>query len=336
MSDPHALSRRRFLGSSVAALAAADVALEAAAEETGSPTKVKNAPSTNSVKANSRGMPYGKIGNVKISRLIMGGNLVSGCMHSRDLVYVPQLARAYGTEEKIFETFKVCEENGINTLFENGGVFLQRYNKEYGGNMQFIAGFEVKPDQSEKKLKDTIKKLVDIGIPMTYVHGCGADILARAGKVGQIARAVELAKAHGIPVGVGGHTLHVPMECEKAGVPCDFYATTLHSDDYASAIPKELRQDYLMYDGGKGWYDNMWCMKPEETIAFMKTVRKPWIAFKVLAAGAFHPREGFSYAFQNGADFIAVGMFDFQVRQDCELVRAKVKRAKERPRPWCG
>ena len=58
-------------------------------------------------------------------------------------------------------------------------------------------------------------------------------------------------------------------------------------------------------------------MAAQETIDFMKTVTKPWIAFKVLAAGAIMPQQGFTYAFKNGADFIAVGMLDFQVRGDC-------------------
>ena len=88
------------------------------------------------------------------------------------------------------------------------------------------------------------------------------------------------------------------------------------------------------FDGGKGWYDNMWRINPEETIEFMKTVEKPWIAFKVLAAGAIPPRDGFAHAFDNGADFIAVGMFDFQVKEDCDLARAAIARAQTRPRPW--
>ena len=62
----------------------------------------------------------------------------------------------------------------------------------------------------------------------------------------------------------------------------------------------------------------MWCLNPEETIAFMKSVSKPWVAFKVLAAGAIPPSQAFPHSFKNGADFIAVGMFDFQIKADGE------------------
>jgi hypothetical protein len=40
------------------------------------------------------------------------------------------------------------------------------------------------------------------------------------------------------------------------------------------------------------------------------------MGFKVLAAGAIDPKDGFRWAFKNGADFICVGMFDFQIVDD--------------------
>jgi hypothetical protein len=282
------------------------------------------------------GMPYGMLGNVKVSRLLLGGNLVSGCMHCRDLVYVPQLFRAYVTEEKLMHTFKLAEEHGINAVFESGAALVQKYNREYGGHMQIIPSIHPELRQDERKLKDEIQHLVDSGVPAVYVWGVAADQLIRAGELRRIARAVELAKGHGIPVGVGGHSLQVPVACEKAHVPCDFYVKTLHADNYPSATPKPLRKEFIWLDGGEGWNDSMWCINPEETIEFMRSVHKPWIAFKVLAAGAIYPRQGFAHAFKNGADFIAVGMFDFQIQENCELVRRLVERERNRARPWCA
>jgi hypothetical protein len=66
----------------------------------------------------------------------------------------------------------------------------------------------------------------------------------------------------------------------------------------------------------------------------MKKIEKPWIGFKTLAAGAIHPNEGFKFAFENGADFIAVGMFDFQITEDTVIARDVIAGVKDRPRPW--
>jgi hypothetical protein len=327
------VSRRNFLGNSVAALAAGSAVLATAAEGA-APAQPATAAPANPPAPHPSGMSYGMIGKAKISRMMLGGNLVSGFMHNRDLMYVPQLFRAYVTEEKIFETFKVCEEHGINTVFESGGAFVQRYNKERGGHMQIIPSVKPAMGQNERQIKDLVKELVDTGVPAMYFWGVAADAFVRAGQVGMIAKTVEMIKDLGLPAGVGGHSLQVPMACEKAQVPCDFYVKTLHTDNYASAIPKALRKDFVWLDGGPGFYDNMWCINAEETVAFMKTVRKPWIAFKVLAAGAIPPNDGFSHAFHNGADFIAVGMFDFQIKANCEIVNRVVRNSKTRPRPW--
>jgi len=51
----------------------------------------------------------------------------------------------------------------------------------------------------------------------------------------------------------------------------------------------------------------MYCRDPQETIEYMATLKQPWIAFKVLAAGAVEPQAGFKFALEGGADFLCVG-----------------------------
>jgi hypothetical protein len=331
MSSHGRSDRRRFLADSLAAAAAAGAVLgakaAAAADAPASAGTGTPGPATDR-------LPCGMLGKAKISRLMLGGNLVSGCMHARDLHYVTSLFRAYVTEEKMLQTLKLAEENGINTVFETGANFVQLYNKKYGGHMQFIPSIHPALGQNERQLKDEIQQQIDDGAVALYVWGVAGDTLVRAGAIDLVAKAVELAKVHGVPVGVGGHSLQVPMTCEKHKVPCDFYVKTLHRDDYPSATPKELRKEYIWLDGGKGWYDSMWCINPEETVEFMRTVTKPWIAFKILAAGAILPVQGIAHAFRSGADFIAVGMFDFQIQENCDLVRRHGNPERKRDRPW--
>ena len=68
----------------------------------------------------------------------------------------------------------------------------------------------------------------------------------------------------------------------------------------------------------------------------MRKVDRPWVAFKVLAAGAIPPKDGFRYAFENGADFVCAGIFDFQVKEDALLAREILSGRLDRRRPWRG
>jgi radical SAM superfamily enzyme YgiQ (UPF0313 family) len=110
----------------------------------------------------------------------------------------------------------------------------------------------------------------------------------------------------------------------------DFYLKTLHSNNYWSRRRPE--QTKAVIDNYST--DNYWDMSPEQTVEFMKEVKKPWIAYKVLAAGAIHPRDGFKYAFDNGADFVCVGMFDWQIAEDVQIADRAVAQAQKRPRAW--
>ena len=255
-------------------------------------------------------LPLRKIGNVAVSRLIIGGNPVSGNAHSRDLPYVSSLMRRYFTDEKCIETLHLCEECGINTAqFRTDSHIVRIFDKYWkqGGKMQGIA--QIKPREPDiSDIMNDVKMAFDNGAIGGYLQGQVADRLVQRGRIDLVQKALKDIKANGTIAGVGGHSLDVIIACEKAGMDPDFYMKTLHRGDYWSANKQPQK-------------DNIWSVTPEKTIEFMKKVNKPWIAFKVLAAGAIHPRQGFKYAFENGADFICVGMFDFQVRENVIIAK---------------
>jgi len=283
-------------------------------------------------------VPCGSIGDLKMSRMILGGNLIGGWAHSRDLMYVSNLFKAYNTDEKVFETLVLAEQRGVNTIQIDpvSQDVLAKYNKQQGKNMQTVVCMH--PSKDEAATHDQIKRLIDKGATTLYTHGAVTDKCIMNDDAATVGKAVELIKKEGLKAGIGSHSLETPIASEKNKLDPDYYVKTFHSDRYWSATPKEDREEWCWYKGHSGdhdkYHDNMFCLDAEKTTAFMEKVEKPWIAFKTLAAGAIHPRFGFSYAFKNGADFICVGMFDFQVDANAKLTRDLLARMKTRKRPW--
>lgn len=322
------MNRRSFVKKSGLASAATMIGLglherDLVAETSGD----KAAPATRSSNAD---LPMGRIRQVNISRLIIGSNLFGGSAHSRDLQYVGNLLQHYCTHEKIMDTLQLCEESGINTSIGGGGV--KKYNRERGGKLQVIG--QLGPSVNDPTSQ--AQKAIDNGAVGAFIWGKRAEDLVQANRMDVIEKFVSFLKKNGAIAGVGGHDWRVVAACEKAGIDVDFYFKTIHPDNYRSAYPKEKRRPFLVDSFGPDDHDCMWEQYPEETIELMKTVKKPWISYKVLAAGAVHPREGFKYAFDNGADFICAGMLDFQIEEDVRITKDTLARLKKtgRERPW--
>ncbi len=329
------LDRRDFLKVSLAGSAAGALALSFE-ERALLAQAAKPRPAAAAVAASPGDMPTGQLGKLKVTRLVVGGNLTSGIAHSRDLIYVSGLLRQYFTDEKVFETWQLCEECGINTailrLDDHVIGLLTKYWNERGGKLQWIV--QVKPGKWDiPTFKTDIQHCVDNGAVGAYIQGGVGDGLVKGGQMDTLAAALACIKDAGLVGGIGAHDLAVPVACEKAGLKPDFYLKTLHSDKYGSFNPRHEKYNPF-HVGGPTEHDNVWCTQPAETVEFMKTVKVPWIAFKVLAAGAISPQDGFRYAFENGADFVCAGMFDFQVREDAFIAKTLLSAGVQRHRPW--
>lgn len=262
---------------------------------------------------------------------MMGGNLIGGWSHSRDLGYVSTLMRRYNTPAKIRETLELGELNGITAINtwvmdDNSQLFEHWKN---GGKMQWISQVRLDAGGGYSQVNRAIAE----GAVAVHLTGDTAERLLDDGKFEKVGEAVEYIRSQKRVAGVAAHDLRVIVECEKRKLDVDFYQKTLHTSDYFTG-PKSDEPDRVSKN------DNSWCSNAQAVIDVFAKVTKPWIAFKILAAGAIQPRAAFPYSVNGGADFLLVGMFDWQVEENAKLARRVFSIVSgpnsKRTRPWYG
>lgn len=321
MSRP--INRRRFVQSTLLSAAALPLALKAQSTDSSPPA------GTSGLTLSVEALPSGTLGGQQFSRLMMGGNLIGGWSHSRDLGYVSTLMRRYNTPAKIRETLERGESQGITAIntwvMDDNSQIFEHWKA--GSKLKWFAQTRLDAGGGFSQ----IQRAIDEGAVGVHLTGDACESLLDQGKMEKIAQSIEFIKARKRIAGVAAHDLRVVVECEKAKLDVDFYQKTLHTHEYYTAPrPGET--------GALGTHDNSWCADPQAVIEVMAKVRKPWIAFKVLAAGAIPPRAAFPHAFNNGADFVLVGMFDWQIEEDANLARRVVNvvsgASSKRTRPW--
>jgi len=284
--------------------------------------------------------PKGKIGEHEISRLVAGGNLVGGWAHARDLRYVPSLFKAYNTEKKVYETLMLAEQAGINTInigYPTNGL-LAKYKKATGSKIKVIT--QVAPDRKNKDYFSIIDEAIDFGVDIIQLQGNVVDWMVRDNEVDMVDKMLDYIRRQGFTAGLASHTVDALLACEDYGIIPDYYMKTMHHDKYWSAHPIENRVPFEV-DGEKHldhnkFHDNCFCLFPDRTVEFVERATVPVMGFKVLAAGAIEPKDGFNWAFENGADFICVGMFDFQIVDDVNTTIDVINNLSGRKREWYG
>ncbi|HPD47064.1 MAG TPA: hypothetical protein P5279_10660 [Anaerohalosphaeraceae bacterium] len=220
------LDRRSFLGKSVGASVGAAIAFNFE-EKALLAQAARGAQGQETPGFTGEPFPTGKIGNLTLTRLMGGGNLISGFAHSRDLIYVSALLRQYFTDEKIFETWRLCEQNGLNAMMlrvdDDVIRLVNTYRKEHGGKFHWLAQCKL----TEADITVDIARAVDNGAAAAYIHGGVADSLVETNRIDVLEKALEAIHKAGLPAGIGGHSVTVLIACEEAGAAGGF----LHEDD---------------------------------------------------------------------------------------------------------
>ncbi len=252
-----------------------------------------------------------------VTRFILGGNPFSGFSHqSRER---DGEMRAWYTDERIVETFFQAEALGVNAVVARGDAHmagcLARYWQE-GGRMKWVAQTA---SEAATPLAG-VRFCLDHGASACYIHGGVADHLVAQGRTEELAAAVELIRAAGVPAGIAGHEVEV-FRWAEGNLDLDFYMACYYCPTSRQASPHHPH-------GAEE------CFRPEdrdERVALIQGLSRPAIHYKVLAAGRTPAAEGLAFAARQmrAGDAVCVGVFTKEnpamIREDVGLLLASLE-----------
>jgi hypothetical protein len=257
----------------------------------------------------------------KVSRLICGGNPLSGFSHVSEELDWEMIE--YYTMPNQMKLFDECLKNGINTFQSRADRHQMRTALEHrlaGGKIQWIA-------QTASEFASVESNIAEIALykPIAiYHHGTHTDNSWHSGKIDRVRDFVKCMKDHGFPAGIGSHIPEVIEYAEEKGWETDFYMGCMYNLARGyKAAPATDRNAYA-----KDRYPEE---DPERMCRTIRQVKKPCIAFKIMAASRNcttpeSTKKAFEFAFANikPGDMVDVGMFQKyknQVAENAALVR---------------
>lgn len=257
----------------------------------------------------------------EVSRLIAGGNTISGFSHISPAV--DKEMSDYYTSTNIFNFLRECESNGINTFQARGDRHIIRTLNEYwqsGGKIQWIAQIA----SELRDIKTNINQISKSNAFAVFHHGTYTDNLWLTGDKGinEVKDNLKAMRDTGLVVGLGTHRPEILEYVESQDWDVDFYMASLYN------LAKGFKHVQAVDGFKEEVFDDNDRLK---MLSVVESTKKPCLVFKIYAAGrkTSSPEDleqamRFALTRIKPTDAIVVGMYQKysnQVEQNSNLVR---------------
>lgn len=250
-------------------------------------------------------LPKIRLGNLEVSRLILGSNPFFGYAHQPGDVG-RQMAEYY-TDQRIMDVMAQAAELGITTVTAPPSArWINLFSKylDGGGKLRI---WIAQPHGSPKKMKQEITTAIKGGAKAAFIQGHRVEEQFEAGKLDVLRGWVEHIKSLGVPAGMASHRPDIHPAAEKANFPTDFYFQCFYR-------PETYRSE-----------------DRDKAVETIRQIAKPMVAYKILAAGRLPPEEAFAFALSHIApkDAVCIGVFPKNkpgmIAEDVALARKLLK-----------
>jgi len=237
------------------------------------------------------------IGDLRLSRLLLGSNPFSGFSH-QGLERDERMVHHYNVA-RIKQTLFEAERLGVTGLVARTDFHVMRMLLEYrddGGALQWLAQTCPEVGSSEACARRAARG----GAVACHVHGGVMDHLVAQGRAAEAQEAIDCIRSLGMKAGIAGHTVDVFEFAEKR-LDVDYYMCCYYNPTSRTNDPEHVHGAVEEY-------------REEDRRAMtdlIQTLSRPVIHYKILAAGRNDPDEAFAYcrSRMRPQDLACIGVF---------------------------
>jgi hypothetical protein len=237
------------------------------------------------------------IGDLRLSRLLLGSNPFSGFSHQG--VERDERMVHYYTTARIKATLFEAQRLGLGGFVARTDFHVMRMLLEYrddGGTLQWLA--QTCPEVGDSEA--CVRRAVRGGAVACHIHGGVMDHLVAQGRASEAARAIGLIRDSGMKAGIAGHTTAV-FEWAERHLDVDYYMCCYYNPTPRTDDPEHVHgavEEYREEDR-------------RAMTGLIATLSRPAIHYKILAAGRNDPEAAFAYCgvHMRPGDLACVGVF---------------------------
>jgi hypothetical protein len=238
-----------------------------------------------------------QLGDVSVSRVIIGGNPFSGFSHQTDAR--DDEMRHYFTTQRIKDTLRQAESLGVTTHLGRADHHIMRVLLEYwdeGGSIQWIA--QTCPEVGD--IPRGVQNGINGRANACFIHGGLMDFRFAQNHLEDIPDAIAMIRDAGLAAGIAAHNPKV-IEWAEERLDVDFYMCC-----YYNSANRDKGAE--LNSGMAEWF------RPEDRermVSLIQTLSKPAIHYKVMGAGRNEPREALAFVAEHlrPQDAVCIGVY---------------------------
>jgi len=248
-------------------------------------------------------LPTMKIGDLDITRLIVGTNPFTGKSHLTPRVDADM--KEHFTRDKVFAMLRRCEEVGINAVQSRGSMPIMEllyHYRQSGGKLHWLA-------QTGKNLTtfdEELEEMLKFSPSAICIHGELADDLLLTDRLELLGTLLDKMRKTGLPVGICSHFPEVLEYSEEKGLAPDYYMASVYNLFQPDRSNDKVKTGERFEDSDV-----------PKMYSVIQKLSAPTVALKILGAGRKcntqeQVRQAFIEAFSSikSTDGVLVGMFD--------------------------